>query len=1231
MKNLFFGIIGRRLFSALFLLTASAQLQAVSYKWWSDSDPRGHTVYFYDKEMRNGVVTTHLWHRDPVYGDDGTTVTGAKDSPFYEWENRKPMEFTGKKIEIDGEYYPVYRQNFYCNSYTADNYSADWDTQWEAPTHILLRHDESDASKCETTADFEFVDNALYGFDGVRIENFDESALVDVTDDDYSKYVIYVTGEPNKFSNIINSLIDYITVHVWGPDGDLSPWAFNGSCSFIEDNPATSYTDYQAWTDDYGYSPVVKYEFYYRGETPTNIIIKFRRMADDWDRQTADLKFVNGALYTIDEVNHYCEPIENPEISNRLPILTGDFYMIDTDSFYDYEYNDATGKYRLTTKVYSVPTFERSPAVGYTNYIDTTIETEEADVKFTKLGNRYYPVIKVTLGTPYNSVQGKISKIRLNVGRDYYSNRATGWMDFEPGNVYYFAGSGVVHPTLKYDDLELLDSMPSQEPQKKTIYVHLGANQLMEKELWKTPYFIPFKRVAGTNPAEPIYSDNPYLVMYPPVKFPDYIDPTSEAYTGSELEKCEMTCVSPGLYKYEFTDDGSYDDFVCFFWANERIVTKYVYLSSEEYWRDYEKYIALGAEWYSSTQYRYPVEWGLGETMAMTEMTASRSIYFDPVHWADYVYDIGVDCFHQSYLTPEEYFAVEDMIKENNVKALYLVGNEPISGAPMSDPSTSREIAEDHGCFFFDFDVTEELPASFKASVVNVPAMIEKMYPGSYAPQRGWASFNLGLIGPHKDTDDEDYDEWYESHVTNGGKSREICTRTNETYDYDNYTQYHWRIEVSEDHGMKAGRYYMVFDLLEEDRTVTVLDFDPHPHCYVNDINVRTIDITPDHSAQLHTGHYLAGSAHSGNVILDRVNVASGTITIGDTENSLIAKEGYEVVYTIYVDDREAFYQDKLTVEGRPEAIVADFLNLSADVRYAVRGRYHDLKTDRYFASKQVSEGIENLIRELPAPEVSLIKNQLMFYMSGETMRDFTLGAAVNLSYSVHIPDDNRYEYLPDYEVTEASLDDAVIDNPSAPLIDSSHFIVNNGVTPWPSYLGIGSDTPWQMHDGKSELTDANNWSRYIKNTAQLPVLIDRMRLYKENKVPKATATADFNIHAVYPFLVTDYEAKVTVIPDPALNEQSSPEALAGTYRAEQLPDNLDGYALVSIRQTTPIHVDFENDVVTGVEDVSADFIDGDYPAEYFNLQGMRVDARNLVPGVYIERKGNRTRKVLVD
>jgi hypothetical protein len=49
-------------------------------------------------------------------------------------------------------------------------------------------------------------------------------------------------------------------------------------------------------------------------------------------------------------------------------------------------------------------------------------------------------------------------------------------------------------------------------------------------------------------------------------------------------------------------------------------------------------------------------------------------------------------------------------------------------------------------------------------------------------------------------------------------------------------------------------------------------------------------------------------------------------------------------------------------------------------------------------------------------------------------------------------------------------------------------------------------------------------------------------------------------------------------------------------------------------------------DRTTGIEDIAVDAADA--PAEYFNLQGIRVDADNLTPGLYILRRGNTTVKV---
>lgn len=49
-----------------------------------------------------------------------------------------------------------------------------------------------------------------------------------------------------------------------------------------------------------------------------------------------------------------------------------------------------------------------------------------------------------------------------------------------------------------------------------------------------------------------------------------------------------------------------------------------------------------------------------------------------------------------------------------------------------------------------------------------------------------------------------------------------------------------------------------------------------------------------------------------------------------------------------------------------------------------------------------------------------------------------------------------------------------------------------------------------------------------------------------------------------------------------------------------------------------------------GAENISVDAADADAPAVYYNLQGVRMNAENLTPGLYIRRQGSVTTKVLV-
>jgi hypothetical protein len=57
----------------------------------------------------------------------------------------------------------------------------------------------------------------------------------------------------------------------------------------------------------------------------------------------------------------------------------------------------------------------------------------------------------------------------------------------------------------------------------------------------------------------------------------------------------------------------------------------------------------------------------------------------------------------------------------------------------------------------------------------------------------------------------------------------------------------------------------------------------------------------------------------------------------------------------------------------------------------------------------------------------------------------------------------------------------------------------------------------------------------------------------------------------------------------------------------------------------TPVPFDY----TSGIEAVSAD-VDANAPIEYFNIQGVKVAADNLTPGLYITRQGSKATKVLV-
>ena len=82
-----------------------------------------------------------------------------------------------------------------------------------------------------------------------------------------------------------------------------------------------------------------------------------------------------------------------------------------------------------------------------------------------------------------------------------------------------------------------------------------------------------------------------------------------------------------------------------------------------------------------------------------------------------------------------------------------------------------------------------------------------------------------------------------------------------------------------------------------------------------------------------------------------------------------------------------------------------------------------------------------------------------------------------------------------------------------------------------------------------------------------------------------------------------------------------------------EMPDLTDAYNNATSFVLSPVSGDvtvtatFGEDV-QGITDIFGDENDG--PLEFYNLQGVKVAAENIVPGIYIVRRGDKTAKVYI-
>ncbi|MDE6301844.1 MAG: prealbumin-like fold domain-containing protein [Muribaculaceae bacterium] len=180
----------------------------------------------------------------------------------------------------------------------------------------------------------------------------------------------------------------------------------------------------------------------------------------------------------------------------------------------------------------------------------------------------------------------------------------------------------------------------------------------------------------------------------------------------------------------------------------------------------------------------------------------------------------------------------------------------------------------------------------------------------------------------------------------------------------------------------------------------------------------------------------------------------------------------------------------------------------------------------------------------------------------------------------------------------------------------------------------IASQLSGENSEAKPGFIIADESGKQLFNSSALTDMLtcsSGVALSKDRKTIAAPTKAGVQIYAVdwaedgTPSLTFKYQ-----IPGTASEWCDLAFDLAGNLHAYTLEK---GYACYALTNPAPVTVtpaaskDFVHGIPVGIAGVEAD---GDAPVEFFNLQGIRVAADALTPGIYIRRQGNTASKVVV-
>lgn len=570
---------------------------------------------------------------------------------------------------------------------------------------------------------------------------------------------------------------------------------------------------------------------------------------------------------------------------------------------------------------------------------------------------------------------------------------------------------------------------------------------------------------------------------------------------------------------------------------------------------------------------------GNWETLTMSSVSYEG---YDRDRYCDFIYGTGNQMLIQSYLSYSDYRE----LKDNTKTKVFITGTSNIGLKWKPSVSNGARLIEaEDGVVYFDFEAlaltAPEEARLFKISWIDVDKAYDKYYQGTHGEGglREWASYNLGIVGG------------IGNYVYADGADGNARTYFDfdKTLRYNNTSEADWAVGGAGRYLTVGQKYWIVLDSHNSCKSITLLSFDPNPNVEVSDLSFELKEIGYENGKNLRMqtpGAYkFTGNAANGYVYNDKVNVVNGTLKLNATQVETVENAGYTVEYDIYNTMEGGTRNKIMTYQGVPDEMHVDYMALGDNIDLELQALYTSTTGlwfhSRYGQSRFSYDGIR-----FAAPQSNETGSKsLVFKRMNDEGTHGLFTPEMSLSYLV----DTDLAYYMDYDVTY-------------PVSDAAHTMAING------------EKNWTSHDGSdSEYTDDHNWSKKV-------IEAQNFTLTAEAAVPVEDETnvdvvIPVNVKAIYPFLVRK-QTQVVTIGNASANAPRRVDG-AEVFSPEE-------FALLSGVRTTEVPVKFDSSV-TVIETIGVDSV-ADAPAEYFNLQGVRIAAPQAGQ-IYIVRRGDKVSK----